>query len=203
MSAAFPRSGQLRKRRFAFGSPTSFAVRQRQRTPNGRGLRPLSQFDVFGAAEGIRTPRPQPCGRKRAIPRCSGRHSPWFKNRDTRHNEENRRHLDSDPCGCSHAYARDGFEKVRCNTDIAKALVGQRGSNEPVMAIEGRHKDLDLKDLGADDYGRFSSISWLICGKEFMVLEDNRRISSTTCCKFRPIPRVTLSSRASASSRGR
>ena len=31
--------------------------------------------------------------------------------------------------GCSHAYARDGFDKVRCNTDIAKALVCQRGYN--------------------------------------------------------------------------
>jgi hypothetical protein len=76
--------------------------------------------------------------------------------------------------GSSHAYARDGFEKVHCNGDIAKALIGQRGSNEPVVAIEGRHKDLDLKDLGASDYGSFSSISWLVCGKEFMVLEDNR-----------------------------
>jgi hypothetical protein len=76
--------------------------------------------------------------------------------------------------GCSHAYARDGFEKVRCNSDIAKALVGQRGSNEPVVAIEARHKDLDLKDLGASDYDSFSSITWLICGKEFMVLEDSR-----------------------------
>src|SRR5436190_16730705 len=76
--------------------------------------------------------------------------------------------------GCSHAYAGDGFERVRCSGDIAKALVGQGGSNEPVVAIEGRHKDLGLKDLGASDYDKFSSISWLICGKEFMVLEDNR-----------------------------
>ena len=76
--------------------------------------------------------------------------------------------------GCSHAYARDGFEKVRCGGDIAKALIGQHGSNEPVVAIEGRHKDLNLKDLGASDYDSFSSISWLICGQEFMVLEDNR-----------------------------
>jgi hypothetical protein len=75
--------------------------------------------------------------------------------------------------GCSDAYARDGFEKVRCDSDIAKALAGQRGSNEPVVAIEGRHKDLDLKDLGASDFGGFSSITWLICGKEFMLLEDN------------------------------
>lgn len=75
--------------------------------------------------------------------------------------------------GCSPAYARDGFEKVRCDGDIVKALIGQHGSNEPVMAIEARHKDLDLKDLGASDYDSFSSIGWLICGKEFMVLEDN------------------------------
>lgn len=74
--------------------------------------------------------------------------------------------------GCSHAYARDGFDKVHCTTDIAKALVGQRGSDEPVMALESRHKDLQLKDLGASDYGRFSAITWLICGKEFVVLED-------------------------------
>lgn len=76
--------------------------------------------------------------------------------------------------GCSHAYARDGFEKVRCDGDIAKALIGQRGSNEPVVAIEARHKDLALKDLGASDYGSFSSISWSICGRDFMVLETNR-----------------------------
>jgi hypothetical protein len=76
--------------------------------------------------------------------------------------------------GCSHAYARDGFEKVRCNGDIGKALVGQRGSNESVVAIEGRHKDLALKDLGATEYGTFNAISWLVCGKEFIVLEDSR-----------------------------
>jgi hypothetical protein len=57
--------------------------------------------------------------------------------------------------------------------DLARSLIGQRGSNEPVVAIEGRHKDLALKDLGASDFGAFSSINWMICGKEFMVLEDN------------------------------
>jgi len=73
----------------------------------------------------------------------------------------------------SHAFARDGFEKVRCDGDIAKALTGQRGANEPVVATEGRHKDLRLKDLGASDFDKFSLVSWLICGREFMVLEDN------------------------------
>jgi hypothetical protein len=76
--------------------------------------------------------------------------------------------------GCSHAYARDGFERVSCNGDIAKALIGPT-SNETVMVIEGRHKDLQLKDLGASDYGKFSSITWSICGKELMVLEENRK----------------------------
>jgi hypothetical protein len=76
--------------------------------------------------------------------------------------------------GSSHAYGRDGFDKVRCNGDIAKALVGQRGANEPVQTIESRHKDLLLKDLGADDYGSFSSIAWLICDKEVLILQDNR-----------------------------
>jgi hypothetical protein len=75
----------------------------------------------------------------------------------------------------SDAYARDGFEKVRCDGDIAKALTGQRTANETVMVIEARHKDLNLKDLGASDYGRFSSITWGICGRKFMVLEENRK----------------------------
>lgn len=76
--------------------------------------------------------------------------------------------------GCSQAYAGDGFDKVRCDGDIVKALVGQRGVDEPVVKTEARHKDLGLEDLGASDDDGFSSISWLICGKEFMVLEDDR-----------------------------
>jgi hypothetical protein len=67
----------------------------------------------------------------------------------------------------------DQFAKVRCGSDIPKALVGQRASNERVVALEGRHKDLGLKDLGADEISRqLSTISWMICGSEFMLLED-------------------------------
>jgi hypothetical protein len=76
--------------------------------------------------------------------------------------------------GCSNAYARDGFERVRCNGDIVKALIGQRSANETVMAIEARHKDLGLKDLGASEDNGFSSITWLICGDEYLVLETDR-----------------------------
>ncbi len=77
--------------------------------------------------------------------------------------------------GCAQALAKDGFENVRCGGDLAKALVGQHGSDEPVAKIEARHKDLGLKDLGADEISdTLSSISWRICGRNVVVLEDNR-----------------------------
>jgi hypothetical protein len=76
---------------------------------------------------------------------------------------------------CRLAQAADGFEGVRCGADISKALVGQHMSNEPVVAIEGRHKDLGLKDLGASDVSdNLSAVSWQICGNEFMLLEDSK-----------------------------
>jgi hypothetical protein len=70
--------------------------------------------------------------------------------------------------------AGDGFESVRCGSDIAKALIGRKGKNEPVVKIEQRHKDLGLKDLGADiisDDERLNLIFWQICGDEYAVLE--------------------------------
>ncbi len=75
----------------------------------------------------------------------------------------------------SDAYAGDGFESVRCGSDIAKALIGRKTSNEPVVAIEARHKDLQLKDLGAEiisDDERLNLIFWRICGEEYAVLQD-------------------------------
>jgi hypothetical protein len=77
----------------------------------------------------------------------------------------------------TYVYAGDGFESVRCGSDIVKALIGRRGKNEPVVKIEERHKDLGLKDLGADiisDDERLNLIFWRICGDEYAVLEyDN------------------------------
>ena len=47
-------------------------------------------------------------------------------------------------------------------------------SNEPVASTETRHKDLDLKDLGADEINdHMNTITWRICGNEYMVLESN------------------------------
>src|SRR5438067_13803025 len=47
-------------------------------------------------------------------------------------------------------YGADGFESVRCGGDIPKGLVGRKGSDEPVVKIEERHKDIGLKHLGAE-----------------------------------------------------
>ena len=67
----------------------------------------------------------------------------------------------------------DGFASVRCGSDIRKALVGQKMSNEPVAVLEERHKDLKLKDLGASEISdHLSAISWEICGEEYVLLED-------------------------------
>ena len=67
----------------------------------------------------------------------------------------------------------DGFSGIQCDSDIAKALTGKRMSNEKIADLEKSHADLGLKDLGASEISdRLSCISWLICGSEFMLLQD-------------------------------
>jgi hypothetical protein len=67
----------------------------------------------------------------------------------------------------------DGFSKIHCGSDIPKTLIGQIMPNEKVRALERRHKDLGLKDLGASEISEnLFSISWLICGQEYMLIED-------------------------------
>jgi hypothetical protein len=76
--------------------------------------------------------------------------------------------------GSAHAYAHDAFEKVRCDGDIVKALIGQRDFDEPTIVTENRHRDIGLKELGAWEDNGFSSFSWSICGKQFVVLYIDR-----------------------------
>jgi hypothetical protein len=46
-------------------------------------------------------------------------------------------------------------------------------SNEKIVAIEERHKDLGLKDLGAQVISdRLLLITWRICGDEYVLLEN-------------------------------
>jgi len=81
------------------------------------------------------------------------------------------------PLSCmSGVYAGDGFEAVRCGSDIPKALIGRKGSDEPVVKIEERHKDIELKHLGAEivsDDERLNLIFWQICGEEYVTLEED------------------------------
>src|SRR5439155_27323600 len=75
-------------------------------------------------------------------------------------------------CG-SNICAADGFDSVRCGSDVGKALVGRTMSNEKVAVIEERHRDLGLKDLGGTEISdRLFLISWQICGEEYALLED-------------------------------
>ena len=67
----------------------------------------------------------------------------------------------------------DGFDSVRCGSDVRKALLGRTMTNEKVVVIEERHKDLELKDLGGTEISdRLFLISWRICGEEYVLLED-------------------------------
>jgi hypothetical protein len=73
------------------------------------------------------------------------------------------------------AQAHDGFESVRCGSDIPRALMGRQMSDEPAAKIESRHVELRLKDLGGDEISdRLNSTSWSICGREYVLLSDMR-----------------------------
>ena len=75
-------------------------------------------------------------------------------------------------CGSS-ACDADGFDSVRCGSDVRKALLGRKMSSKAIALLEERHKDLALKDLGASEISdRLSVISWRICGEEYVLLED-------------------------------
>ena len=76
---------------------------------------------------------------------------------------------------CGPAAIADEFKNVKCGGDIAKALIGQRSANERVVVIEKRNQALGLKHLGADETSdQLSSINWLICGKEYEMLQDRK-----------------------------
>ncbi|HYX70706.1 MAG TPA: hypothetical protein VE825_16345 [Terriglobales bacterium] len=73
------------------------------------------------------------------------------------------------------AWARDPFEGIRCGADIPKSLIGKHDSNEPVAALEERHKDLGLKDLGGTEISdRLFLASWQICGSEYELLVNTK-----------------------------
>jgi hypothetical protein len=67
----------------------------------------------------------------------------------------------------------DAFTDVKCGSDIPKTLTGKRMSNQRVADLEKRHAELGLNDLGGDEISEhLSTTSWLICGSEFLLLEN-------------------------------
>ncbi len=75
-------------------------------------------------------------------------------------------------CG-SNICDADGFDSVQCGSDVRNALLGRTMSNEKIVVLEERHKDLGLKDLGSSEISdRLFLISWRICGEEYVLLED-------------------------------
>jgi len=75
-------------------------------------------------------------------------------------------------CGSSICDA-DGFDSVGCGSDVRKALLGRKMSNERIGVFEERHKELGLKDIGGQEVSdRLFLISWRICGEEYVLLED-------------------------------
>ena len=78
---------------------------------------------------------------------------------------------------CGHNASADEFQKVQCGSDIPKALIGQRASNERVVVLETKYRALGLKDLGADEISdRLSSVNWQICGAEYILLVDRSEL---------------------------
>jgi hypothetical protein len=76
---------------------------------------------------------------------------------------------------CATASAQDGFEAVKCGADIPKALLGRSTSNGGVAAAEGRHRDIQLKNLGGDGISDYLFLeSWSICGTEFELLVNSK-----------------------------
>src|SRR5438067_3141817 len=75
----------------------------------------------------------------------------------------------------SEVYAGDVFESVRCGEDVVKALRGRKKSDGSAVNLEARHKDIGLKDLGAEyasDDESLGLVFWMICGEEYATLED-------------------------------
>jgi hypothetical protein len=50
-----------------------------------------------------------------------------------------------------HVARADEFQKVRCDSDIPKALIGQQTSSQRVVLLEKKYHALGLKDFGGDE----------------------------------------------------
>ena len=78
---------------------------------------------------------------------------------------------------CGSAQARDAFDAVKCGADIPKILIGRTMPDGTVVKIEARHKDIALKDLGADEISdNLQMVDWRICGHDYNILVGRKDI---------------------------
>ncbi|MET0231499.1 MAG: hypothetical protein ABW186_11260 [Rhodanobacteraceae bacterium] len=69
-------------------------------------------------------------------------------------------------------WAKDAFDAVECDGDVANALVGGKIGSGPVASIEKRHAAISLRDEGGDEISDSVSYqSWTICGGSYHLLE--------------------------------
>jgi len=77
--------------------------------------------------------------------------------------------------GAVAAHAGDAFDGLKCDADVAKALVGRRLANAPVEATEKRHLALGLRHEGSEELSESLDYeAWTICGGtyHFIVRKD-------------------------------
>jgi hypothetical protein len=73
--------------------------------------------------------------------------------------------------GAGVAHAGDAFDGLKCDADIAKALVGKKIPNGPVVGIEKRYAALQLKHEGSEELDDpLFYEAWTICGNTYHVL---------------------------------
>jgi hypothetical protein len=76
---------------------------------------------------------------------------------------------------CGQAAVADEFQGLQCGADIAKAMIGKRTVNAPIVEIEKKYRAIGLKNLGGDEIsGNLSSVSSMICGAEYIELIDRK-----------------------------
>lgn len=76
---------------------------------------------------------------------------------------------------CGQSAFADEFQGLQCGADIAKAMIGKRTANAPIVEIEKKYRAIGLKNLGGDEISdNLSSVSSMICGAEYIELIDRK-----------------------------
>ena len=74
--------------------------------------------------------------------------------------------------GARYGAAHDAFDAVKCDGDVAKALVGGKVANARIAEIEKAHAAIGLKNEGGDEITDSVTMqAWTICGRSYHLLE--------------------------------